>query len=437
LIYPGRRTVLIAAGIAPLSLLIALLAPGYWYAGLAALALLLALAGIDGVLATQTGDIEVSCEGPGAVSVGSDFEMPLRIRFGIAPPRHAEVAMGMSALATPVEGSRQALAIDGAEGSASFRYQAKRRGAAVVGPLWLRWQGPFGLFWRQKIFALDQTLVITPDIRPVREKAIPLQNKDYWFGQSVQQHLGEGAEFDALAEFRPGMDKRRIDWKQSARHSTLLAKEYRTERNNNIFMAVDAGRAMSEPLAGVPRVDRAVSAALLTAWVALREGDRVGFFGFDSHPRVASNAVGGERSFALLQRVAAGIDYSSRETNYTLALSTLAEQLQRRSLIIIFTEFADTISAEYMIQAVGRLLGRHLVLFVVMRDEELETFVAAEPDVPADVSRAVTAAALLRDRQLIVARLRRLGVHVLEAGHGAAGPALVNTFLGLKQRSLL
>jgi uncharacterized protein (DUF58 family) len=233
------------------------------------------------------------------------------------------------------------------------------------------------------------------------------------------------------------MDRRSIDWKQTARHRALLAKEYRTERNNNIIMAVDAGRAMCEPLAGVPRVDRAVSAALLAAFVALKDSDRVGFFGFDSHPRVASNAVAGHRSFALLQRVAAGIDYSANETNYTLALATLAERLHRRSLIVIFTEFSDTITAELMLNAVGTLLKRHLVLFVVMRDEELEQIAGHAPEKAADVTRAVTAAALLRQRRLVVARLRRLGVHVLETGHETAGSSLVSTYLDFKRRSLL
>ena len=38
------------------------------------------------------------------------------------------------------------------------------------------------------------------------------------------------------------------------------AKEYKTERNNQIVFAVDSGRQMSEPVAGVPRIDRAVGA---------------------------------------------------------------------------------------------------------------------------------------------------------------------------------
>jgi uncharacterized protein (DUF58 family) len=131
------------------------------------------------------------------------------------------------------------------------------------------------------------------------------------------------------------------------------------------------------------------------------------------------------------------VEYSDRETNYTLGLATLATGLQRRSLIVIFTDFADTVSAELMLAAVGTLLKRHLVLFILFRDEELEGFAAAEPNAPEDVTKAVTAAALLRQRRLVVNRLRRLGVHVIEAAHDRAGPALVNAYLEVKQRNLL
>jgi uncharacterized protein (DUF58 family) len=233
------------------------------------------------------------------------------------------------------------------------------------------------------------------------------------------------------------MDRRAFDWKQSARHTHLIAKDYRTERNNNIVLAVDSGRAMCEPLGGLPKVDRAVSAALLTAFVALKEGDRVGLFAFDSRPRGSSKPISGERAFTILQRVAAGIEYSSNETNYTLGLATLMATLTRRSLVVVFTEFSDTISAELMLEAVGALLKRHLVLFVVLRDEELEEFTAAEPVEPDDVSRAVMAASLLRERRLVLARLRHLGAHVCEAKRDEAGPAVVGAYLDMKRRSLL
>ena len=70
-------------------------------------------------------------------------------------------------------------------------------------------------------------------------------------------------------------------------------------------------------------------------------------------------------------------------------------------------------------------------------DEELEAFAAADPAGPDDISRAVTAAALLRERRLVITRLRHLGVHVLEAYSAEAGPALVNAYLNFKRRALI
>jgi uncharacterized protein (DUF58 family) len=437
LIYPTRQTVLLAAAAAPLALVVGLMFPAYWTSGLALLALLVALAVVDAFSGARLAARDLLAEGPRTVSVGETFAIVIEARFPGGAPASAQIALGVDGpVIAPLGWLTEAETA--AEGvTAAIPLQAQRRGTARIVSIWIRWPGPLRLVWKQRQHGLDQAILITPDIRPVREKSAQLINRDSPHGLIAQLQVGEGAEFEALTDYRQGMDRRSIDWKTSARHTMLVAKEYRTERNNNIVMALDSGRVMCEPVGGVPRVDRAVSAALLTAFVALKDGDRVGFFGFDSRPRASSSPISGQRAFAMLQRVAAGIDYSANETNYTLGLATLAEGLNRRSLIVIFTEFADTISAELMLNAVGTLLKRHLVLFVVFRDEELEHFTAAEPIVPDDISRAVTAAALLRERRLVLTRLRHLGVHVIEAAAAEAGPALVRAYLDLKRRSLI
>lgn len=437
MIYPTRRSILAAAAVAPTALLIGVYAPAYWTAGLGLLVLLFLLALLDAVLGPAVGHAELGCASPFAVSVGETFPVTLWVRFARRAPRKAWFAVGTEGPVAAQDGFRSAGEMQADEGEGIVELTVERRGTAAIVTIWLRWRGPLGLVWKQRTRALDQQVLIVPDLRPVRDKGVQMANREALFGQKAQLQVGEGAEFEALAAYRQGMDRRAIDWKQSARHVSLIAKEYRTERNNNIVMALDSGRVMSEPFAGQPRIDRAVSAALLTAYVALKDGDRVGFFAFDSRPRAASKPIGGARAFSTLQRVAAGIDYSASETNYTLGISTLAAGLNRRSLIIIFTEFADTISAELMLGAVGTLLERHLVLFVVLRDEELEAFAAAEPQAPEDVSRAVTAAGLLQERRLVLTRLRHLGVHVLEASAAETGPALVSTYLGFKRRNLL
>ena len=80
------------------------------------------------------------------------------------------------------------------------------------------------------------------------------------YGIKAQQQKGEGAEFEALREYVPGLDSRFIDWKHSARHRKLLCKEFRTERNHQVIMAFDTGYLMLEPVEGITRLDHAINA---------------------------------------------------------------------------------------------------------------------------------------------------------------------------------
>jgi uncharacterized protein (DUF58 family) len=105
--------------------------------------------------------------------------------------------------------------------------------------------------------------------------------------------------------------------------------------------------------------------------------------------------------------------------------------------VILFTEFTDPTSAEFLVRAAARLTKSHLLLVVVLRDAEVEALVDARPDTADDVARAVTAAALLRDRLLVLTRLRHLGAHVVESAHGEVGERLVQSYLDLKRRNLL
>jgi uncharacterized protein (DUF58 family) len=430
MIYPSGRAAILAAASAVPAIAVAVLVPAYWYAGLVVVLLVLALTAADALGTPGAKSLTASLEAPRAAYVGQDVTLDIAARVGSG--RRFEAVVEHDARLVPVAAERGAL-----DNSGSLAFTAVRRGAAALDAVWLRWPGLFGLVWRQKRVELDRSIAVLPDVRPARATALQLFRRDASFGELVQIDTGAGGEFQALAEFRQGMDRRAIDWKASARHSGLIAKEYRTERNNDIVFAIDAGRLMCEPVDGIPRIDRAISAALTAAFVALKLGDKVSLFGFDARPRISSGAVSGVASFATFQGLAAELDYSNEETNFTLALTTLGSQLKRRSLVLVFTDFVDPTSAELMLKTVGRLAERHLVLFVLMHDAELEAMADAVPEHSADVSRAVIAASMLRERKIVVARLQRLGVHIVEAHHDRIGTELVNAYLGLKRRNLL
>lgn len=434
MIYPTSRAVLLVAGGALAALLVAGLAAERWYLALAWPAAMFLLMAVDA--AKTRGPIAVEATFPPSAFVGEKRDADIALKLGSRPPR-VEVAFDRSPLiAMPDEGRIEVALADG-EGSASMPMTMLRRGAARLDTLWIRWRGPLGLVWRQREVPRSDVIHILPDLRPTRTHGVRLFERFAVDGALKQLSRGEGSDFDALVEFRAGMDRRSIDWKSSARATKLLARQYHGEKNNQICFAIDCGRQMAEPVGGVARVDRMIAATLLTGWLALRIGDRVSVSAFDSRPRVTSGFVAGGSAFGELQRVVAAVDYGADETNYTFALTSLNARLHRRSLIILFTEVTDRISSRFLLTSLRLLIRTHLVLVVMLRDDELETIANARADDADAVTKAVTAASLLKERQEVMAELRRLGVDVLETPHEQVAPRIAEAYLQIKQRDRL
>lgn len=425
----ARAAVLLVLG-APVALVVGATRADAWvFAPLLGVAVLM-LVVVDALLAGRLEDLRVTV--PGDVEVGSEMHFTGEAAIAGKP---SSVTIALACDPRLVPGGRCTFAL--ARGESAWRGEApfnpSRRGTGKIARAWLRWTGPLGLGARQLQGDIDRDVRVWPNIAAVRSPALQTFLKDAQYGLIARRIRGEGTQFEALAEYEPGMDRRRIDWKASARHVHLYAKEYETERNNQIVFAFDCGQAMCEPIAGMPRLDRAVSAALATAYVALKGGDRVALFGFASRPEVSTPFIAASSDFHRLQRAAAGLEYRAEEPNFTLALATLASRLQRRSLIVVFSDFSDPTSAELMIESIGRLVSRHVVLFVTMEDEELEAISAATPDDLERLSMAVSADLLLRQRALVTRRLQQIGVDVIEAPYDRIGTRLLDAYLEIKR----
>ncbi len=430
MIYPTRRAIAAAVIGAPLALAAGLVTPLGWTLAGAWLALLAGLLLTDALVGAAPRSPRLDAQAPGVIGMGAHGRLTLRASFPSGAPRAAQAAVAVSEGLALGRG-RFDLTVRGAQARGEAELSPVRRGRARISRVWLRWRGPLGLVWKQTTRAPDLAVAVTPDIEGVKAQAVRFFARDAVFGLKAQLDTGEGSEFHALREAQGAVDPRAIDWKQSARHAKLLAKEFRAERNHPVVLAVDAGQAMCAPLAGQPRIDRAINAALLLGYVSLKMGDMAAAYGFDARPRGFSGLLSGAPAFPRLQRHLADLDYSASETNYTLGLSQLGAMLKRRSLIVVFTDFADSTSAELMVENLGRLLRRHVVLFVAFQDEELEAIASAEPADPLALSRAVTAHALLESRALVIARLERLGVRIVDAPAARMGPALVSAYLDL------
>jgi uncharacterized protein (DUF58 family) len=312
-----------------------------------------------------------------------------------------------------------------------------RRGVHAIRTIALKWRSKLGLFEIIGTWPIGHTLAVVPDIAPVLSGQINTRMLPLTEGQKDMQLRGEGSEFHQLRDYVAGMDPRQIDWKRSARMRSLVARETRAEKNHQIILCLDSGHLMSERIGGLAKLDRAINAALAMAWAGGLGGDQVGLYSFDSQPRMFVPPAPGRAAFARLQATCAALRYESVETNHTLGLSHLSGRLARRSLIIVFSDFVDSITAELMVENLTVLTRRHLVLFVALRDPALAALAHPTQVSMEAVAQSVAATQVLQERRSVLDRLARLGVICLDTTPETLTAGLISRYIDIKSRELI
>lgn len=430
---PTLRTIQLAAVGFGVALLPVVVHPRLWTFWPVSLGVLALAFGADALLRPSQRALSCELDMPGTLYVGETDEAVLTVRLPSRRPVPVTLALDLSDRLAPqphLSGTASA-----AGGTLRCRLVPTRRGRAVVEAVWIRYAGPLGLAASQVKVELKKQAAIVPNVLAVKSAALRLlTDREFRAGLKIERYRGDGTEFDSLKEFIPGDDRRAVDWKASARHRKLVARQYRAERNHQVVVAVDTGHLMCELLEGIPKVDHAVNAALLLAYVSLKAGDRVSLATFDARPGLYVEPRGGIQGFRALSQMASQVEYSDRETNFTLGLTSIAQRVARRSLVVVLTDFVDTVSAELMVENLDRLARRHEVVFVALKDPGLAATAAEAPRDVVALNRSVVAAGLLRDREVVLLRLRRMGIHPIDAEPRQVTTRLINTYLDIKRR---
>ncbi|MFM8979676.1 MAG: DUF58 domain-containing protein [Planctomycetia bacterium] len=313
-----------------------------------------------------------------------------------------------------------------------------QRGLHALQALALRVSGPLGLLRAARMAPARQEVRVLPSTRRVRQAALAvLGSRSLERGLSVERVLGDGSEFHALREWTQGMDPRAISWPASARHRSLLGLERRAERSQRLVLALDTGHAMAGTVQGLCRLDHAVEAALLLAWAGLKAGDRVGLHAFDERPHAWLAPAASLARYEALRRALAGLAARPVESSLALGLADLAARLERRALVVLFTEFSDVVAGELVLEPLQRLCRRHVVLFATLADAGLAARAAAAPRTLQGLHAAVAAQDLLRERAVLLERIARMGVQVVEAPAAGLAPAVLRRWLHVKRRELV
>jgi len=166
---------------------------------------------------------------------------------------------------------------DGERRELTYRVRCARWGAYRVGRVYLRTHDWLGIFGREKVLDRREPLKVYPSEEHVRNLLKPVETQVF-SGNHVARQKGEGIEFADLRPFVPGDRIRHVNWRASARRGELWINEHHAERNADVVILLDS---FAEARRGDrSTLDPALRAAGTLAARYLRQKDRVGFVTF-------------------------------------------------------------------------------------------------------------------------------------------------------------
>lgn len=433
---PTRRAVSVAAAGLALTAL-GVLWPAALPWALAADAALLTLIAVDYLRAPKPDALRVSRQAPSLLSAGvaNRVHLVLSARPGDERRFTGEVRDVVTA-GPSLEGQRQRIDFAG-EAALGYLVKPATRGDLTLGPAWVRLEGPLGLCARQASVGAATPVRVYPDLTALGAEALALARPSEAAARRRPQVRGGGREFDALREYRPGDDRRSVDWKATARRARPMVRVHRPERDQQVLVLLDCGRHMAGAVDGRRKLDFTVDATLRLAHVSLRAGDAVGVLAYGARVQAfLPPRKGGEQLAAIahaLYRVEARLEESDLDAALTLAFA----RGTRRSLVLLMTDLLDADSAEALARRTRLLAPRHLPLVASLRDEALHREATRWPDDAHAALRRFTASRLEDEVQTTMARLREGGARVLRAPARDFGAATVGAYLDVKARGAL
>jgi len=433
---PSRHMLALVLGLAALSVGLVILRPQDHGLVLLPWAGLLLLALADLALSIPARGLHPAVSLPAQGFAGQRVTLDVTLTGKRLPPR-LELRLGHDAGIDPVP--TEPAPLPPGAGAVTLRQplMLRDRGAQRLTRLWLRYASRLGLFEVLPTWPLDLSIRVVPDIGPILSGAIQAQMLPLLDGAHVMQLRGEGSEFHQLRDFVPGMDPRSIDWKRSARVNALVARETRVERNHQIILCLDCGHLMGERLGALSKLDHAIHAALALTWASGLAGDNVGFYSFGARPQPYIPPRPGRAAFGQIQQACTDLHGDEAETNHTLGLSVLNGKLKRRSLVVVFSDFVDSTSAELLVENLAVMQRQHVVLYVALRDPAMQALTRPAGSDMDDVAQAIAATRIAQERLAVLDRLNRLGIHCLDATPTDLTAALISRYIEIKAKEMI
>ena len=273
-------------------------------------------------------------------------------------------------------------------------------------------------------------------------------------GIHAQRQVGKGRDFEQLREYLPGDSFEDIHWKTTAKRGVPVTKVFQIERTQQIYVIIDASRlsarsphASSLSIQGdaqtadanvTTMLQRFITAALIMALAAERQGDMFGLLTFDDKVRSFLTAKKGKAHFNICRDALYTLEPRSVSPDFAELITFIGTKIRRRALLVFLTHLDDPVLADSFAQYIDIISRHHVILVNMLKPVAAKPLFSSESvssvnDIYNDLGGHLLWRRL-RETQKVLQR-RAVGFGMLDNENFCT--ELVSQYLTLKRRQIL
>ena len=332
-----------------------------------------------------------------------------------------------------MEGLPQRLVVEPGSGvRVRYRVTPLARGPAEFGRVGCRVLSPWRLWEKNYYYGAPEQTRVYPNYKPLFRSSFIGSDQLYTdLGLQLRQRRGEGTDFHQLRDFRIGDSLRQIDWRATARFQKPISREYQEERDQQVVFLLDCGRRMRARDGEISHFDHALNALLISAFVALRQGDSVGLLSFAGQSRWVAPIKGRFQISRLLDQIY-DLDSSPVTSDFLDVAQQVMSRQTRRSLIVLISSLEPQ-DRDDLVSAARLLSQRHLVMVASMRQQILTDTLESEVVSIDDALRYCGVQQHLQQQAAMYAELRGDNIIVADTPPAYMHSTLINEYMSLKR----
>jgi uncharacterized protein (DUF58 family) len=233
------------------------------------------------------------------------------------PVPEAEIALGAMQGLEVVGPSRWSVKLDPGEPAVlQVGLRATRWGVQHVGRVGVRAHTPGNLMTFERVVDPRIEVKVYPRFERIQQGIAPTDTQVF-SGNYVSKVAGDGIEFANVRGFARGDSVRRINWRVTARRSSLQVNEFHPERNSDLVLFLDSFSDVGPP--GFNSLDLSVRGAAALARHHLLHNDRVGLISFGGLLSWLTATSGNAQVYRIvdyLLNVHATVSYAWKDIDY-------------------------------------------------------------------------------------------------------------------------